>query len=176
MLAFFSARTAGRIALFSFLFAPLFAAGAAVTASSARPAHHAAAARNNAPLTQREQTIQVLDRFTFGPTPCMVQAVTAEGWQKWFARQLDPADIPDPVLEKRLADYPSLQMSPEQLAVEFPDGRVIRRIAMGKDEMPQDPRLAAAYEVMLARYRLREELQPRQPRVLNPCARTRRPR
>jgi hypothetical protein len=159
MISFSSSRTARRVAFFSVACVPLFAAGAAVPEASAHSSHHAATTRKNAPLTQREQTIQVLDRFTFGPTPGMVQAVTAEGWQTWFAAQLHPDTIADAALEKRLADYPSLQMSPEQLAVEFPDGQVIRRIAMGKAEMPEGPRLAGAYQVMLARYQIREAMQ-----------------
>jgi hypothetical protein len=159
MISFFSPRTARRIAVFSLACAPLLCAGAAVSAHSAHGTSNAATARKSAPLTRREQTIQVLDRFTFGPTPGMVQAVTAAGWQTWFAAQLHPDGIPDAALDQRLADYPSLQMTPEQLAVEFPDGQVIRRIAMGKAEIPDDPRLAGAYQVMLARYQMREAMQ-----------------
>ncbi len=104
------------------------------------------------PLTADEQAAQVVDRFTFGPTPGMAQAVAATGWEQWFSEQLQPETIPDSALEKRLADYPSLAMSPAQLAVQFPDGQVIRRIAEGKQAMPADPQLAGAYQVLLERY------------------------
>ena len=109
-----------------------------------------------APLTPEEQAAQVVDRFTFGPTPGMVRAVAAQGWEQWFSQQLRPDSIPDLVLQKRLLNYPSLAMPPAELAVRFPDGQVIRRIADGKQAMPADPQLAGAYQVMLARYQERQ--------------------
>ena len=141
MASFLSPRSIHRVALFSLVCAPLLSASATVAAAGTHSTHRAATTRKGASLSPREQTIQVLERFSFGPTPGMVQAVTSEGWQKWFAQQLDPDSIPNSALEKRLADYPSLQMTPAQLAIEFPDGQVIRRIAMGKEAMPQDPRV-----------------------------------
>jgi hypothetical protein len=110
-----------------------------------------------APLTPEEQAAQMIDRFTFGPTPGQVQAVNAEGWQQWFSRQLHPASLPDPALDKRLQNYPSLQLSPAQLAVDFPDGQKMRRIADGKEAMPDDPQLAGVYQVLLARYQAKQE-------------------
>ncbi len=117
--------------------------------TSARPA--------SLPLTLQEQSAQVVSRFTFGATPGLVASVAAEGWEQWFARQLEPAAIPDPELDKRLARYPSLAMSPEQIAVNFPDGQVIRRIADGKQAMPADPQLAGVYQVQLARYEQKQQ-------------------
>lgn len=110
-----------------------------------------------APLTPEEQATQVIDRFTFGPTPGLVQAVAAQGWQQWFTQQLHPASLPDAVLDRRLQNYPSLQLSPAQLAVDFPDGQKIRRIADGKEAMPDDPQLAGVYQVLLARYQAKQE-------------------
>ena len=104
------------------------------------------------PLTPEEQSAQIVNRFTFAATPGLVAAITAEGWEHWFAQQLQPESIPDAELDKRLARYPSLAMSPEQIAVNFPDGQVIRRIADGKQAMPADPQLAGVYQVLLARY------------------------
>ena len=120
--------------------------------SSAAVAHSTASHSRSAPLTSREQAAQVVSRFTFGPTPGMIETVAAEGWQQWFDRQLQPDAIPDPVLAQRLAAYPSLTMTPPVLAVDFPDGQRIRRIANGKEAMPADPQLAEVYQVLLARY------------------------
>ena len=78
--------------------------------------------------------------------------MTRTGWEAWFDRQLDPASIPDPVLDKRLAQYPSLGMTPQQIAVNFPDGVNIRRVAEDKLGMPEDPMLAGAYQVLVLRY------------------------
>ena len=151
------------IALFATAF-PLLTSP--LLAQSALPAHrshgniaHARGTpvRAEAPLSPEEQAAQVVDRFTFGATPGMVQAVAAQGWEQWFSTQLQPGSIPNPALDKRLQNYPSLAMPPSALAVEFPDGQVIRRIAEGKLAMPADPQLAGAYQVMLARYQEKQE-------------------
>ncbi|HTZ89385.1 MAG TPA: DUF1800 domain-containing protein [Alloacidobacterium sp.] len=121
--------------------------------------HHRASAKPEPvlpPLTNEERAQQILDRFTFGPRPGDVAAVTKIGWEAWFEQQLNPESIPDTELDKRLAAYPSLTMPPPQLAMNFPDGGVIRQIAAGKLPMPQDPMLAGAYEVMLERYRRKQ--------------------
>ena len=134
--------------------------GAAQTASPApksRSRTHSAPKaaqpeRPLAPLTEEEKATQILSRFTFGPRPGEIADVTRSGWEAWFDRQLDPASIPDAVLDKRLAQYPSLGMSPRQIAVNFPDGQTIRKVSEGKLGMPDDPMLASAYQVMLLRY------------------------
>ena len=107
------------------------------------------------PLSEEEKAAQVLSRFTFGPRPGEIADVTRTGWEVWFDRQLDPASIPDAALDKRLAQYPSLAMSPQQIAVNFPDGQTIRKVAEGKLGLPADSMLAGAYEVMLLRYQRR---------------------
>lgn len=75
------------------------------------------------PLTQLEQAAQVLNRFTFGPTPGMAQVAAAGGLQVWFAQQLHPETIADTALEKRLEVYPSFTMTPAELAMQFPEGK-----------------------------------------------------
>ena len=119
------------------------------------PARHAAAAPLP-PLTDQERAIQMLSRFTFGPRPGDVEAVTKMGPDAWFEQQLNPDSIPDPVLDKRLADYPSLYLPPNQLLVEFPSNQIIRQIADGKRSEPPDPMLEGAYEVLLAKYNRRQ--------------------
>ncbi len=133
---------------------------AAVAQNSAHtPSHHKATAKTEPalpPLTNEERAQQVLDRFTFGPRPGDVAAVTKIGWEAWFEQQLNPDSIPDPELDKRLAAYPLLVMTPSQVAMNFPDGGVIRQIDAGKLAMPQDPMLTGAYEVMLERYKRKQ--------------------
>ena len=108
------------------------------------------------PLTNEEKAQQTLDRFTFGPRPGEVAAVAKTGWEAWFEQQLNPDAIPNAELEQRLSAFPSLTMTPPQVAMNFPDGGVIRQIEAGKLSMPQDPLLAGAYEVMLERYRRKQ--------------------
>ena len=113
------------------------------------------------PLTDRERALQLLDRFTFGPRPGDVDAVLALGADKWFEQQLNPDAIKDPALDRRLADFPTLAMSPEQALTVFPDRGAIQQIADGKKPMPADPLLAAMYEVQIAK--LRKEQANRKP-------------
>jgi uncharacterized protein (DUF1800 family) len=106
-----------------------------------------------APLSERERAVQMLDRFTFGPGPGDVDRVMAMGVDKWFEQQLNPDAIKDPVLDRRLADFPTLNMTPEQALTLFPDRGTIQRVADGKQPMPNDPLLAAMYEVQIAKLR-----------------------
>src|ERR1700678_3250827 len=57
------------------------------------------------PLTDQERAQQLLNRFTFGPRPGDVEQVLAITPEKWFEQQLNPAGIPDSVLDKRLSEY-----------------------------------------------------------------------
>ena len=98
----------------------------------------------------------MLNRFTFGPRPGDVEAVMKMGPNAWFERQLNPSTIPDPVLDKRLADYPSLYLPPNELLVQFPSNQTIRQIVDGKRSVPPDPELEGAYEVLLAKYNKRQ--------------------
>ncbi len=114
------------------------------------------------PLNDQERAIQMLNRFTFGPRPGDVEAVMKIGPDAWFERQLDPNSVPDPVLDKRLADFPSLYLPPNQSLVEFPSGAIIRQIAEGKRSAPSDPILEGAYEVLIAKYNQRKMEQAQQ--------------
>jgi len=113
------------------------------------------------PLTERERALQVLDRFTFGARPGDVDHVQAVGVDKWFDQQLNPDAIKDPALDRRLTDFPTLYMTPDQALALFPDRGTIQQVADGKKPMPTDPLLAAMYEVQIAK--LRREAAARKP-------------
>ncbi|HEX3435674.1 MAG TPA: DUF1800 domain-containing protein [Pseudacidobacterium sp.] len=128
----------------------------AQTNAPATSQHHKTTAKAEAdhsrPLSNEERGQQILDRFTFGPRPGDVAAVIKQGWEAWFNQQLNPDSIPDTELDKRLAAFPALTIPPSEVAADFPDGGALRQIEMGKRAMPQDPILAGAYEVSLAKY------------------------
>jgi uncharacterized protein (DUF1800 family) len=109
----------------------------------------------NVPLSQRERAVQMLNRFTFGPRPGDVDRMMAQGVDKWFAAQLDPASIPDGALDKRLQDYPTLNMTPDRALAIFPDRGAVTQVADGKTPYPTDPLLQSVYEVQV--YKLLEE-------------------
>ncbi len=104
------------------------------------------------PLTEQERAQQLLNRFTFGPRPGDLEQVLAITPDKWFEQQLSPASIPDPILDKRLNDYPTLNMQPDQALLVFPDHGAIQQVAEGKRPYPADPNLAAMYEVQVYKY------------------------
>ncbi len=104
------------------------------------------------PLTEQERAQQLLNRFTFGPRPGDLEQVLAITPEKWFEQQLNPASVPDPVLDKRLNDYPTLNMQPEQALLVFPDRGTIQQVAEGKRPYPADSNLAAMYEVQVYKY------------------------
>ncbi|MFY9938075.1 MAG: DUF1800 domain-containing protein, partial [Silvibacterium sp.] len=126
------------------------------------PAQHKSPAPALPSLTDEERAIEMLNRFTFGPRPGDVEAVVKIGPDAWFEQQLNPESIPDPVLDKRLADYPSLYLPPNELLVEFPSNQIIRQITEGKRPQPPDPVLDAAYEVLLTKYSRRQAEQKTQ--------------
>jgi hypothetical protein len=76
-----------------------------------------------APPTERERAVQILNRFTFGARPGDVDRVLAIGIDKWLEQQLRPEAIKDAVLEKRLADFPTLNMTSEQALAAFQAAR-----------------------------------------------------
>jgi hypothetical protein len=133
---------------------------AAVAQNNAHaPSHHKSPSLAQpvlATLTNEERAQQILHRFTFGPRPGDVAAVAKMGWEAWFERQLSPESIQNTELDKRLAAYPSLTITPSEVAMNFPDAALMRQIAAGKLAMPQDPMLAGAYEVMLVRYKRKQ--------------------
>jgi uncharacterized protein (DUF1800 family) len=123
----------------------------AATAKAKVAAPNAAKSAPLVPLTQRERTLQMLDRFTFGPRPGEVDQVVTAGVDKWFERQLNPDAIKNADLDRRLADFPTLNMTPAQALTAFPDRGTIQRVADGKQPMPADPLLASMYEVQIAK-------------------------
>jgi uncharacterized protein (DUF1800 family) len=109
-------------------------------------------AAQHVPLTEREKALQLLNRFTFGPRPGDVDRVLAMTPEKWFEQQLDPQAINDDTLEKRLNEYPTLNLQPNQALAIFPDRGIIQQVAEGKRPYPGDPLLAATYEVQVYKF------------------------
>jgi uncharacterized protein (DUF1800 family) len=135
---------------------------AASTMGRAQPAakkpqrtSHAAVAE--IPLTEREKAAQLLNRFTFGPRPGDIDAVIKLGAQNWFEQQLDPGSIPDPVLDKRLQDYPALALTPALAVSNFPMNQILREISEGKQPLPNDPTTLSVYQVLEAKYTRQEQ-------------------
>ena len=62
----------------------------------------------------------VLNRLAYGPRPGDVERVRAMGVSAWIERQLHPEQIPDEAIERRLAAYPTIRLSTDELFRNYP--------------------------------------------------------
>ena len=97
-----------------------------------------------------ERTLHALNRLTFGPRPGDVEAVNKMGLKRWFERQLDPASIDDSALEARLANYPAMRLSQQELMERFPSPGMLRTIEKQSQPLPSDPVEHALYADQIA--------------------------
>lgn len=104
------------------------------------------------PLSERDRAVQLLDRFTFGERPGDVERVLAQGSDKWLAQQMNPGAIDDGACDKRLAQYPTLNMTPAQALTIFPDRQQVYAVADGKVPYPADPLMNAVFEVQVSKW------------------------
>ena len=103
-----------------------------------------------------ERILQALNRFTFGPRPGDLEAVRKMGLDQWFDEQLRPADIDETALNARLAQFPAMQWSMQDLFFRLPSNPIIRQAAQGKVEIPQGGTLQAVYENQIYRIQARK--------------------
>jgi uncharacterized protein (DUF1800 family) len=101
-----------------------------------------------------------LERFTFGLRPGDVEAARQMGLEKWFDQQLHPAAIDEADLNARLAEYPAMQWSTQELLFRMPSPAIIRQAANGKIEIPLSGTLHAVYENQIHRMQLRKAASP----------------
>jgi len=104
--------------------------------------------------------LHALNRFTFGPRPGDVDAVRAEGLDKWFDRQLHPASLEEADLNARLSQFPAMQWSPQDLLYRLPSNAIIRQTLDGKLPVPERGALHAVYENQM--YRVSEKRQEKE--------------
>jgi uncharacterized protein (DUF1800 family) len=103
-----------------------------------------------------DRSLHALNRFTFGPKPGDVAAVETLGLEKWFDQQLHPASLDETDLNARLAQYPSMQWSTQDLIYRLPSNAVIRQAADGKVQIPRNGTLHAVYENQIYRFQTRK--------------------
>jgi uncharacterized protein (DUF1800 family) len=82
------------------------------------------------------------------------------GVDQWFERQLHPAAIDQSNLRARLAKYPAMQLSSEDLLYGLPSNVVIRQALDGKAPVPEHGTLHTVYENQM--YRVAERRQEKQ--------------
>jgi uncharacterized protein (DUF1800 family) len=99
-----------------------------------------------------ERILHALNRFTFGPRPGDLEAVRAEGLDRWFDRQLKPASIDEADLKARLAEFPEMQWNTVDLLYRLPsNGEIRQAMNTGKIPIPAEGTLHAIYENQIYR-------------------------
>jgi uncharacterized protein (DUF1800 family) len=93
-------------------------AACAARSGTAIPTSAAAAQRHDA-ATDNRAILHLLDRVTFGPRPGDVEAVDRMGVPAYLDLQLHPDRIDDSRLEARLAEMPTLTVSPQTIAEDY---------------------------------------------------------
>ncbi|MBI3475004.1 MAG: DUF1800 domain-containing protein [Acidobacteria bacterium] len=114
-------------------------------------------ATNAGAMDEQKRAVHALNRLTFGPRPGDVQRVTQIGVDKWIDAQLHPERIDDTALQARLAPFRTLRMNTRELVENFPPNQVIRQVANGRADLPNDPAKRAVYEAQLQRYENRKD-------------------
>jgi len=142
-----------------FLPAPISAAQQAPDPS--QPATTSKSRPNSATgqLRGDDRILQALNRFTFGPKPGDLEAVQKIGLDNWFDQQLRPGSIDETDLNTRLAQFPAMQWSMQDLFFRLPSNPIIRQAAQGKVDVPETGTLHAVYENQIYRIQARKEAQ-----------------
>jgi uncharacterized protein (DUF1800 family) len=125
----------------------------AASTPAARPAYRSTQLQGDARI------LHVLNRFTFGPRPGDLDAVRAMGLEKWFDQQLHPASINQADLNARLAEFPAMQWSPEDLLFRVPSNAIIRQAMDGKLPVPERGALHSVYENQIYRASVKKQEQ-----------------
>ena len=120
--------------------------------ASAKPGLPPSHRDRTVPLTPQERTLHALNRFTFGPRPSDVAAVSRLGLDHWFEQQLNPQSIDDSALDTRLAIFPAMHLTQPQLVSRFPSNQLIRVAVRGDLPLPSDPTTHAIYADSIAFY------------------------
>jgi len=105
------------------------------------------------PLKGDDKLLLVLDRFTYGPRPGDLERLRAIGIQAWFDEQLVPRKIDDSALDRKLADYPAMQLPLNELMERYPNQQVIRKMMNGQTARPGGEAEKAIYADSIARYK-----------------------
>lgn len=86
-------------------------------------------------LNEEEAILHALNRLGFGPRPGQVEQIEKTGLENWLQAQLHPENIPDPVVDARIAQFPTMQLSAAALLDQYPPQDIAaKRLGMKVDE------------------------------------------
>ncbi len=111
-----------------------------------------------AQLRGDDRIVHALNRFTFGSRPGDLTTVRSIGLEKWFNQQLHPASIDQANLNVRLAQFPDMQWSTEDLLYRLPsNGEIRQAMNTGRVPIPESGTLHAIYENQIYRLQAKKE-------------------
>lgn len=113
--------------------------------------------RADTPLTPRQKALHALRRFSFGPRPGDLDAVERTGVDAWFQQQLHPEAIDDSDLNRRLQQFPAMQLTQAELIQRFPTPEMLRRYNRGQQLVPEDTLERAIYADAARSYEERKQ-------------------
>jgi uncharacterized protein (DUF1800 family) len=86
-------------------------------------------------LNEEQAILHALNRLGFGPRPGQVEQIEKTGLENWIQSQLHPENIPDPVVDARIAQFPTMQLSAAALLDQYPPQDIAaKRLGMKVDE------------------------------------------
>jgi uncharacterized protein (DUF1800 family) len=86
-------------------------------------------------LNEQEAILHALNRLGFGPRPGQVEQIEKTGLENWIQAQLHPENLSDPVVDARIAEYPSFALTSTQLMDRYPPTDVAaKRLGLKVDE------------------------------------------
>lgn len=88
-------------------------------------------------LTERQAAAHLIDRFTFGNKPGLIDEVVKKGLENWFTEQLD-GQLNDNALRERLKEYDALKLTNEQVLTTFPRNAKILKQAIDEGVIHKD--------------------------------------
>jgi uncharacterized protein (DUF1800 family) len=88
-------------------------------------------------LTKREATSHLINRFTYGATPGMVDEVMKIGLEKWFLNQLEGNNKED-LLNEHLSKFQFLNLTNDEVSKMFPKPIQLLRMASADGIIPKD--------------------------------------
>jgi uncharacterized protein (DUF1800 family) len=110
-------------------------------------------------LDKEDRFRHALDRLTFGPRPGDFDRIESLGLKKWLDAQLHPEKTPEStVLLADLAPFDSLRLSIRETYLRYPPPQMIRAVARGNGQLPEDPELRAIVVRLANRYLQKKDL------------------
>jgi uncharacterized protein (DUF1800 family) len=110
------------------------------------------------PLSEAAREQHALDRLTFGPRPGDFAAIHKMGLKKWLDLQLHPEKIAEnPELAEHLEPLETLRLGIHDTYTHYPSPQMIRAVALGRGQLPEDPDLRAVVVRLAERYQARQQ-------------------